>query len=496
MSSKKLTQLFLKRLIIIVLITLTVMTALAWTAQTHQSEENTDILLNNVIAHVFSSIDLIEKFNNQYELNISHENISEYYGESLPIVKKGGLIIVENGTIIGDTVISDHLNEPISVLNITEKDISGDSGHFHLRLNGTTYQCYYETRGGITVISLLPNSVAFALRNTSVAYLFIGYLLLFAAVYTGIYLLLRRFVLTGIQNLNASMDKITNGDLNEKAAVYDNYEFSQLTDGINRMVNALKDAIAREAARLDSELKYAREIQKASLPKLSALPEDSRFQLSASMVPAREVGGDFYDFFMIDDNTLCAEVADVSGKGIPAALYMMSVKDKIRSAILGNKDHERAFFTVNNDLCASGSNMFVTAFVSVLDLNSGKVTAVNAGHNPPLIYDGVSFEYISCKPNFVLAGMEQCTYQPCDYSLKDGGLFFMYTDGVTECMNKDGGFFGETRLKECLNNAEKEPEKIIEAVQNALNEFSDGADLSDDVTMICFRYFSKNGRLE
>lgn len=496
MSSKKLTQLFFKRLIVIVLITLTVTTALAWTAQTHQSEENTDILLNNVIAYVFLSIDYLENFNAEYDLNISHEDISEFYGRNLPVVKKGGLIIVENGIIVGDSVISDNYHEPISVLNLTEKDISGDSGHFHLTLNGTTYQCYYETRDGVTVISLLPNNVAFALRNTSVAYLFAGYLLLFATVYAGIYLLLRRFVLLGIQNINASMNKITNGDLNEKVAVYDNYEFSQLSDGINTMVGALKDAIAREAARLDSELKYAREIQKASLPKLSMLPEDNRFRLSASMVPAREVGGDFYDFFMIDENTLCAEVADVSGKGIPAALYMMSAKDRIRSAVLGNENPGSALFAVNNELCASESNMFVTAFVSVLDLNSGKVTAVSAGHNPPLIYDGASFEYISCKHNFVLAGLEDRTYQPCEFSLKDGGLFFMYTDGVTECMNKDGGFFGESRLKECLNNAEKEPERIIEAVQNALKDFSDGADLSDDVTMICFRYFSKGGGSE
>ena len=491
MSKKTLTQLFFKRLTLIVLVTLTITTALAWTAQTHQSEQTTDMLLSNVISYVFMSITYIDAINEQSNITITHENISSFYGRHLPVVKSGGLIIVENGTIIGDALVPENIGQTLEVVGISENDISGTSGHFHLNRNGMMYQCYYETQNNVTVISLLPNSIAFEMRNMSVTYLFIGYLFLFATLYAGIFLLLRRFVLAGVLNINASLSKITNGDLDEKVSVYNNYEFSQLSDSINTMVDALKEAIDREAARLDAELKYAHEIQKASLPKLMFLPNDERFRLFASMTPAKEVGGDFYDFFMMDEHRLCAVVADVSGKGIPAALYMMSVKDKIRSAVLAKDDLSQAFFSINNDLCASESNMFVTVFISILDLNSGKVTALNAGHNPPLIDNGDSFEFLSGKPNFVLAGLENSSYKTLEFNLNDGGVLFMYTDGVTECMDKEDGFFGESRLKDCLNASGKDPEQLISAVRTELKDFSNGIDPSDDVTMICVQYKSK-----
>lgn len=260
-------------------------------------------------------------------------------------------------------------------------------------------------------------------------------------------------------------------------------EFWMIFYSINQSAKTMKTS---------AELNVATNIQKSMLPCIfPAFPEREEFEVFASMEPAKEVGGDFYDFFMVDSRHLAIVAADVSGKGVPAALFMVIGKTLIKDHTKPGRDLGEVFTEVNNLLCESNSEgMFITAFEGVLDLVTGEFRFVNAGHEIPfLCRKGGSFEPHKIRAGFVLAGMEGIPYQCGSMQLQAGDKFFQYTDGVTEAMNKDNELYGMERLGKVLGkNPELSPMELLGAVKADIDDFVGGAEQFDDITMICFEY--------
>ena len=209
------------------------------------------------------------------------------------------------------------------------------------------------------------------------------------------------------------------------------------------------------------------------------------------MNPAKEVGGDFYDFFMVDDTHLAVVMADVSGKGVPAALFMVIGKTLIKDHTQPGKSLGEVFTDVNNMLCDSNSEgLFITAFEGVLDLVTGEFRYVNAGHEPPyLCKQGEDFEAYKIKAGFVLAGMEDLRYREGSLQLMPGDRIFLYTDGVTEATDGAGRLYGSERLHRVLNaNLDAGPETLLPTVKADVDQFVGDAPQFDDITMLCLAY--------
>ena len=251
--------------------------------------------------------------------------------------------------------------------------------------------------------------------------------------------------------------------------------------------------IMAEKERIHTELSLATRIQAAMLPSIfPAFPERKEFDIYALMHPAREVGGDFYDFFLIDEDHLGLVMADVSGKGIPAALFMMITKTILQScAMLGSSPAEILNKT-NQAICSKNSaEMFVTVWVGILEISSGKLTCSNAGHEYPVLKqpDGV-FELLKDKHGFVVGGLADEVYQEYELQLEPGSELFVYTDGVPEAMRTDRSMFGISRMMEALNTeVQAKPEKLLQNVREAVSGFVGDAEQSDDITMLALRYF-------
>ena len=270
--------------------------------------------------------------------------------------------------------------------------------------------------------------------------------------------------------------------------------FKQMYSDVREYIREL-GAVTAEKERIGAELDVARHIQASMLPCIfPAFPERKEIDIYATMNPAKEVGGDFYDFFMVDDTHLAIVMADVSGKGIPAALFMVIGKTLIKDHTTPGRDLGQVFTEVNQLLCESNSEeMFITAFEGVLDLVTGEFVYVNAGHEMPFISKaGGDFEPYKIRAGFVLAGMEGMKYRAGSMTLEPGDKLFQYTDGVTEATNVNNELYGMTRLGAILNQVkEGTPNEILPAVKQDIDAFVGEADQFDDITMLCLEYKSK-----
>jgi sigma-B regulation protein RsbU (phosphoserine phosphatase) len=211
------------------------------------------------------------------------------------------------------------------------------------------------------------------------------------------------------------------------------------------------------------------------------------------MYPAREVGGDFYDFFFIDDDHLVFLIADVSGKGIPAALFMMTTKTLIKNLAKTGLSADELITQANKQICKTNEQgIFVTVFLSILELSTGKINCINAGHNPPLFKEkNKDFKYYKCTPNLVVGAMENTVYHSFERKIHPGDCIFLYTDGITEAYNKEDEFYGEERLVEFLNTTKSKNtdiENILLTIKEDVENFAQGEEQADDMTMLILRY--------
>ena len=249
--------------------------------------------------------------------------------------------------------------------------------------------------------------------------------------------------------------------------------------------------ITAERERAETELRTAAGIQMSVLPEISeSISERPEFELAASMSPAKEVGGDFYDFFLIDGDHLALVIADVSDKGVPAALFMMSSKILLNYRTRQGGSPAEILSDVNKEICRNNpSDMFVTVWLGILELSTGKLTCCNAGHEYPFLRQNGRFALYKDKHALMVGVREGVHYRDCEIQLSPGDAIFVYTDGVPEAKNAENGFFGLERTEQALNNAEKESaEGILDAIRQVTDAFRGEAQQFDDLTMLCVIY--------
>ena len=260
----------------------------------------------------------------------------------------------------------------------------------------------------------------------------------------------------------------------------------QMSVDMNRYIADLTHTTA-EKERLSAELDVATQIQANMLPRIfPPYADHPEIELFASMVPAKEVGGDFYDFFMTDDDHFAVVVGDVSGKGVPAALFMVVAKTLLKNVGLQEKNPARIFERVNDQLCeGNDAGLFVTCWMGILTISTGELVFANAGHTAPVIFHGGKVEYLTVKPNLMLAGMPGMRYADHCTRLLPGDRIFVYTDGVTEATNSRNELYGEDRLILCMaDKRDLSAKELLEAVRDDVNKFVGDAPQFDDITML------------
>jgi len=423
-----------------------------------------------------SSIEGIRKI-----ADIGEVAVARHIGES------GAAFVLENDQIISSTSGA-NIGSTLSDLGVKNAE---NGTYFTASVSGTPGYCYAEQYNEYQIFVMMNQQEMYTGRDIITYGLALAEILLFAFIYILIYVLVRRIIVRNLNRINDSLAKITNGDLNEMVNVRSSAEFTSLSHDINSTVATLKRYIKEAENRISKELEFAREIQTSALPtEFPAFPDHPEFDLFASMGPAKEVGGDFYDFFMTDETHLVLVMADVSGKGIPASLFMMKSKTLIKSLAESGLPPAEVLKEANEELCeGNDAEMFVTVWIGILDLATGQMKTSNAAHEfPAVLHAGGDFEYFRDKHGFVLAGLPGSKYKEEGFSLNAGDCIFVYTDGVTEATRADGELFGMKRLKQSLDaHKELKPDELLPAVRKDIDAFVGDAPQFDDITMLAVR---------
>ena len=440
-----------------------------------------------------------------YDAEKFHEMLNEFVVDVTKNrhVGTGGFVAVcdDNLSLVID---NDYAGLPISTIGINppaemKEGKTATALYYADIVDGKTdlsekYIYVFKFVEGYCIIAAQPEAEAMFMRDASLYTSIFMQVLIFAALFIFIYILIKRVIINNLKKINDTLGRITEGDLNVTVDVRSNVEFSSLSDDINSTVSTLKRYISEAAARIDKELEYAKQIQLSALP--TNFPIDEEYAIYAEMIAAKEVGGDFYDFYKLNDTTVAFLVADVSGKGIPAAMFMMTAKTIIKDLAESGMAVNDIFTKANEKLCENNeSGMFVTAWMGILDLTTGNVQFANAGHNPPLLKRANgSFEYLKTRAGFVLAGMEGVLYRIGEITLNEGDRLFLYTDGVPEATNVENKLYGEDRLLAFMNeNASVEAVKLLPSLKTNIDEFVGEAPQFDDITMLMFDYKPKKG---
>ncbi len=452
----------------------------------------------------------IKKVRGVVVADVSLDWLTELVG-SIKVLKTGySFLLSKNGTmlthpekelIMNETIfsIAESQNNP-TLREIGRRMVRGESGFTpYTTISGVkSWLCYAPVSStGWTLAVVFPEAELFAeVRSLTITVGLIGLagiLLLAAAV-----ALIARSITTPLHVLAEATEEIASGNFEvELPPVRSRDEVGKLTQAFISMNKSLKEYIrnltettaAKE--RIESELKVATDIQASLLPRLfPAFPDRPEFDIYATMDPAKEVGGDFYDFFFIDDNNLCFLIADVADKGVPAALYMMVAKTLLKSEGQRLGEPDQILDCVNNILAMDNEScMFATVFCAILDTRNGEVRFANAGHNPPLLIDAQGIRYLTLKAGFVLGPMEDSVYETERLTLQPGDTLFLYTDGVTEATNLECELYGESQLLNDLQRGAKdEPAEMIHNIRAQITKHANGAPQSDDVTMVAIKY--------
>lgn len=322
-------------------------------------------------------------------------------------------------------------------------------------------------------------------------------------------LFLRRMKKTVVEPLNAIAGAAQQYTADKTAGLHNTGHFASLAihtgDEIENLALTVHDMecdltdyeknltrITAEKQRIHTELTLANKIQSDMLPNIfPAFPDRKEFHICASMTPAKEVGGDFYDYFFVDDDHLALVMADVSGKGVPAALFMMMTMIMIQNQAMTGKSPKDVLSSVNDQICHHNrEQMFVTVWLGILEISTGRLIASNAGHEKPIVKqpDG-DYEMIADKHGFVIGAMEGIQYRDYELQLRPGSRLFLYTDGLMEAPDETDELFGSERALETLNRAgDAAPQELLEFVRNEVKRFEGDAPQFDDLTMLCLAY--------
>ena len=418
-----------------------------------------------------------------------------------------GIVLEDGGTLLiarGDEIVASNdgriaegasLKDTIGGTAIESVDASVGDGKLHRLVLGDAFtgaegQGAYlmaVKQDGYVVVVIRPESMIFANRSP----LMVGgtgtVVVVLAVAFFVVDRLLVSVVSSRINRTNEALQRIVSGDLGARVEYKGTREFRSLSKGINMTVDALNGWIGEAERRIEADLATARKIQLGSLPnRFPAFPDIDRIDLYAAMDPAREVGGDFYDFFELDDHTIAFLIADVSGKGIPGALFMMTAKTEIENRLRDRLSLVEAVTAANAYLCANNeAGMFVTAWIATLDWKTGQVRYVNAGHNYPLLRHDGHWDWVNVTSGLFLGAYETVKYREQSFVLEAGDALLLYTDGVNEAFNVAEEKYGDDRLEAfAASHADLAPKELVLALRSDVAAWAEGAEQSDDVTIL------------
>lgn len=399
---------------------------------------------------------------------------------------------MENGKQMSFSVMS---KNPPEKLLITKDDTYG--------MIAIASSPIYNSKGEPVAIAAVDLSMP-GIRHTLLIYMLAIIISIFAVVVVGMtlfYLFIQSGIITPVKKLGDAARHMTENMATGEHVnpdIHTGDELEELSNCFVSMETELREYIKEnsrilsEKERIGAELKVATQIQADMLPQVfPAYPDRKEFDIFASMSPAKEVGGDFYDFFFIDDNHLALVMADVSGKGVPAALFMMMAKSQLQTYALNGLRPQDVLATVNSKICENNKeSMFVTVWFGILEISTGKITAVNAGHEYPIVKESKGdFKILEDKHGFPLGGLDGMKYKEYEIQLEPGAKLFVYTDGVPEATNSSEELFGMERTENTLNEVKnKPPKEIISHVDEAVSKFTGDAEQFDDLTMLCLEY--------
>lgn len=463
--------------------------------------------------------DKIEEYTNTWEKDEYYSQLKIFLDNTLNASSAKYIYIAvpnRNGTIkyvydssgmdIGDTdPVTKYLDEAMAIYNTGENDRTNYFVRKSKKYGFITCSILPVKNSNGDVVALLFVDVAMELIQTTLRrYILVAILTSFVLMALFIRLSwfnMKRNVIEPVEVIDDCLVRFANNNTEiteELKSIATNDELEDLAGTIYKMESAIIKyidqitTITAEKERIGAELNVATQIQADMLPSIfPPFPDRKEFDIYATMTPAKEVGGDFYDFFMIDDTHVGIVMADVSGKGVPAALFMVISKTLIKNrAQMGGKPSE-VLQIVNNQLCENNkAEMFVTVWLGILDVNTGIIEAASAGHEFPAIKHDGKYELLKDKHGFVLAGMENLKYKDYEIKLEKGDSLFVYTDGVPEATNSTNELFGTDRMVDALNiDPNAKCNKILENVQTSIDEFVKEAPQFDDITMLCIEYY-------
>ena len=413
------------------------------------------------------------------------------------LADKNGKIITPGG---GSQMISDVTK------SLADKIMSGKPG---VSLsNSRVYYAYTPIKSTSWILcSSIPERVIIApIRdvNKRVILTILSFLAAFVIIIASAVIAARKFshkLTEPIIALEDDVKKIAGGNLDYRAEIRTNDEIGDLAKSFNDMAASLKEyvknlaAVTAEKERIGAELNIATQIQADMLPRIfPPFPDRKEFDIYATMNPAKEVGGDFYDFFLIDSDHLAMVMADVSGKGVPAALFMVIAKTLIKNRAQMGGTPSEILADVNNQLCEGNeAELFVTVWLGILEISTGHVTASNAGHEFPAIYrPGEGYTLFKTKQSPAVATMEGLRFRASEFTLNPGDNLYLYTDGVAEATNSSEELYGTDRMIDALNHTDgMSVEEILRTMKKSVDDFTGEAPQFDDITMLSLKYYGK-----
>ena len=422
-------------------------------------------------------------------------------GYAVLLSRKGLFLSTPDKSLIGKTDVAAFAREigSQSIKKVSAAILEGKTGFMRYRKNGEAYHLYFRpipTTGWIIAVVFPENELFAPLHNltkTTILPAFLG--ILFIVLIISI---ISRKATGRVTKLSEIAEIISTGNFNTDIPADPsgdelgklNKTFRYMQNSLRHYIEDLKTATAKEQ-RIESELNIAREIQMGILPRISdPLPKEKNIDLYAMIEPAREVGGDLYDFFFVDPTHFCFLVGDVSGKGVPAALFMAVTKTLIKAIASTGKATDETLKIVNNELTANNSNcMFVTVFIGILNIRTGEIHFTNAGHNPPVHIGTRSVSFVQSQFQPAIGAFPDAAYGTGQLKLSPGESLFLYTDGVNEAFNTKGEQYGNERLVAALKSSTgQNSAEIVRVVFKDVSSFVNGAEQSDDITMLNIRY--------
>lgn len=465
-----------------------------------------------VFVNEFARMDCAKKFEANITdlINVASRDAAQYgtsieellpeYANDVSNETTGVFYVVDNSTkrILNKTYGFADSAQEIAKTSFDKKE--NTCYGFQASLKNPRYLMFYKNYQNLRVIAVSDISYEYAqiyitlLVDTISEFVFLILLFFF------VYLLIRNVVGKNLDKINNSLTRITRGNLGETVNAYEYDEFAELSNHINATVGTLKGYIDIEANRYSEEFELAKQIQTSALPNVfPPFPDNKEIDIFAKYQPAKQVGGDFYDYYFISPEKLVFLVADVSGKGIPAAMFMMRAKTAIRVFASEQQDAAKTLEAVNNHLCENNdAEMFVTCWLGIVDVKTGYMQHSSAGHNLPFLIKPSSenASELDTPRSLVLGGLENIKYKNAEYKFEKNEKLLLFTDGVTEANNPKNKLFGEERLQKTLTkNCKKDPNEICEEVFEDVYLFMNTSEQFDDITLLCFLYRGEDIRV-